>query len=57
VFTEDREPETGLNLKLKTLSCCNRLVAQAFQPVQTEAKACGYKKYRFDRNSVSKPKT
>jgi hypothetical protein len=30
------------------------MVAQAFQPVQTQAKACDYKKCLFNRNSVLK---
>jgi hypothetical protein len=30
-------------------------VAQAFQPVQAQAKACGYQKLPFERNSVLEP--
>jgi hypothetical protein len=30
----------------------NPKVAQAFQPVQTQAEACGYKKMFLERNSV-----
>jgi hypothetical protein len=29
------------------------MVAQAFQPVLTQAKACGYKKYLFECDLVS----
>jgi hypothetical protein len=29
------------------------MVAQAFQPVQAQAKACGYRRLPFDRKSVS----
>ena len=31
---------------------CSQTVGQAFQPVQAQAKACGYRKYPFERNSV-----
>ncbi|HZK13773.1 MAG TPA: hypothetical protein VFC55_04595, partial [Desulfobaccales bacterium] len=34
---------------------CSQGVAQAFQPVQAQAKACGYKKLPFERNSVLIP--
>jgi hypothetical protein len=31
---------------------CSQMVAQAFQPVQAQAKACGYIYYLYDRNLV-----
>jgi hypothetical protein len=33
---------------------CSQTVAQAFQPVQAQAKACGYRKQLFDRNLLSR---
>ncbi len=39
-------------LKEVLIPSCGQTVAQAFQPVRAQAKACGYRKQLFDRNSV-----
>jgi len=46
----------GLRLPQGLIQKCSQTVAQAFQTVQPQAEACGYKKLLLERNSLYKHK-